>query len=91
MGDKTFMKTQIKEKLAVGFSCIKMKIGAIDFNTELELLTSIRKEFSSEEIELRVDANGAFSPENALEKLKHQKENRNGNSCENPYFIICMI
>lgn len=74
MGDKEFMKTQIKEKLAVGFSCIKMKIGAIDFNTELELLTSIRKEFSSEEIELRVDANGAFSPENALEKLKRLSE-----------------
>ena len=74
MGDKAFMKTQIKEKLATGFSCIKMKIGAIDFNTELELLTSIRKEFSSEEIELRVDANGAFSPENALEKLKRLSE-----------------
>lgn len=74
MGDKAFMKTQIKEKLATGFSCIKMKIGAIDFNTELELLTSIRKEFSVDEIELRVDANGAFSPENALEKLKRLSE-----------------
>lgn len=70
MGDKSFMKSQIKEKLASGFSCIKMKIGAIDFNTEVELLSSIRKEFSSKEIELRVDANGAFLPENALEKLK---------------------
>ena len=70
MGDKTFMKTQIKEKLKSGFSCIKMKIGAIDFNTEVELLKSIRKEFSSKEIELRVDANGAFKPKEALEKLK---------------------
>lgn len=70
MGDKSFMKSQIKDKLASGFSCIKMKIGAIDFDTEIELLNSIRKEFSSKEIELRVDANGAFLPENALEKLK---------------------
>ena len=74
MGTKEFMKNQIKEKLASGFSCIKMKIGAIDFETELELLTSIRKEFSSKEIELRVDANGAFLPNNALEKLKRLSE-----------------
>ncbi len=70
MGDKTFMKQQISEKLKQGFSCIKMKIGAIDFDTEIELLKSIRREFSSSEIELRVDANGAFSPSEALEKLK---------------------
>ncbi|WP_299157301.1 o-succinylbenzoate synthase [uncultured Tenacibaculum sp.] len=74
MGDKTFMQQQIKEKLQRGFTTIKMKIGAIDFNTEIELLKSIRKEFSSEEIELRVDANGAFSPNNALEKLKQLSE-----------------
>lgn len=70
MGEKQFMKNQIKEKLKTGFSCIKMKIGAIDFDTEIELLKSIRKEFSAKEIELRVDANGAFKPNNALEKLK---------------------
>ncbi|WP_408040615.1 o-succinylbenzoate synthase [Tenacibaculum amylolyticum] len=70
MGDKTFMKTQIKEKIAAGFSCIKMKIGAIDFEEELRLLAYIRSEFSPEEIELRVDANGAFTPKDALEKLK---------------------
>tara|TARA_B110000240_G_C13507985_1_gene457416 strand:+ start:1373 stop:2416 length:1044 start_codon:yes stop_codon:yes gene_type:complete len=70
MGDKNFMKAQIKEKLKLGFSCIKMKIGAINFDAEVELLKSIRKEFSSKEITLRVDANGAFNPENALEKLK---------------------
>jgi len=69
MGEKSFMKNQIKEKLKTGFSCIKMKIGAIDFETEINLLKSIRKEFSSKEIELRVDANGAFDPKNALEKL----------------------
>lgn len=70
MGNKEFMKAQIQEKLAKGFSCIKMKIGAIDFNAELELLKSVRKEFSAKEIELRVDANGAFKPSEALEKLK---------------------
>ena len=74
MGDKAFMKSQIKEKLATGFSCIKMKIGAIDFETEMELLRAIRKEFSSKEIELRVDANGGFSPANALDKLKRLSE-----------------
>ena len=70
MGEKAFMKTQIQEKIEAGFSCIKMKIGAIDFETEMDLLTSIRKEFSAKEIELRVDANGGFSPNEALEKLK---------------------
>ncbi|WP_298778435.1 o-succinylbenzoate synthase [uncultured Polaribacter sp.] len=74
MGDKQFMKSQIKEKLKTGFSCIKMKIGAIDFESEIELLKSIRKEFSSKEIELRVDANGAFKPYEALEKLKRLSE-----------------
>jgi len=70
MGDQEFMKSQIQEKLKTGFSCIKMKIGAIDFKAEISLLKSIRKEFSAKEIELRVDANGGFTPENALEKLK---------------------
>lgn len=70
MGDKDFMKQQISEKLKEGFTCIKMKIGAIDFKTEIELLKSIRTEFSASEVELRVDANGAFSPKEALEKLK---------------------
>lgn len=70
MGDKAFMKQQITDKLKEGFSCIKMKIGAIEFETELELLKAIRKEFSASEITLRVDANGAFEYAEALEKLK---------------------
>tara|TARA_R110002073_G_scaffold15953_2_gene62071 strand:- start:1900 stop:2940 length:1041 start_codon:yes stop_codon:yes gene_type:complete len=74
MGDKSFMKSQIREKLEQGFQCIKMKIGAIDFQTELDLLKSIRREFSVEDVELRVDANGAFSPDEALEKLKTLSE-----------------
>ncbi|MDG1399002.1 MAG: o-succinylbenzoate synthase [Polaribacter sp.] len=74
MGEQSFMKGQIKEKLKMGFSCIKMKIGAIDFDAEINLLKSIRRDFSSKEIELRVDANGAFSPENALDKLQRLSE-----------------
>ncbi len=70
MGTKAFMKVQIAEKISNGFTCIKMKIGALDFDTEIDLLKSIRKEFTSRDIELRVDANGAFSPSEALEKLK---------------------
>ncbi len=70
MGDKHFMTSQIKTKIEQGFKCIKMKIGAIDFETELELLKSIRTNFSSQDIELRVDANGAFSPSEALTKLQ---------------------
>ncbi|MBC9797261.1 o-succinylbenzoate synthase [Sinomicrobium weinanense] len=74
MGDKAFMQRQIREKLEQGFRCIKMKIGAIDFGAELELLRSIREEFSPDDIEIRVDANGAFTPGNALEKLKKLSE-----------------
>ncbi|WP_405570867.1 o-succinylbenzoate synthase [Winogradskyella sp. Asnod2-B02-A] len=74
MGSEDFMRTQIKEKITAGFDCIKLKIGAIDFQTELGILKSIRKEFSISDIELRVDANGAFSPEDALEKLKQLSE-----------------
>lgn len=69
MGDVSFMKQQITEKLKEGFRCIKLKIGAIDFASEVRLLQQIRNEFSASEIELRVDANGAFSPSEALEKL----------------------
>lgn len=74
MGDEGFMMEQITEKIRLGFKCIKLKIGAIDFETELALLKSIRKKFSSEEIELRVDANGAFGIMEAEDKLKRLSE-----------------
>lgn len=70
MGAPDFMKQQIRTKLDAGFRCIKMKIGAIDFETEFSLLKEIRKEFSAQEITLRVDANGAYSYHTALENLK---------------------
>ena len=74
MGSEAFMKQQIKDKINSGFNCIKMKIGAINFQTELDLLKSIRREFKSNDIELRVDANGAFKSNEALEKLKRLSE-----------------
>jgi o-succinylbenzoate synthase len=70
MGDEQFMKSQIRSKIDAGFNCLKIKIGAIDFDAELSLIKAIRKEYDVETIELRVDANGAFSPLEAMEKLK---------------------
>ncbi len=69
MGEQAFMKQQIEEKLAQGFRCIKLKIGAIDFQKELELLRFIRQNFDEKTIEIRVDANGAFGLNEALIKL----------------------
>lgn len=69
MGEQAFMKKQIEEKLAQGFRCIKLKIGAIDFQKELELLRFIRQNFDEKTIEIRVDANGAFDLNEALSKL----------------------
>ena len=74
MGDFDFMRTQIIDKINKGFSCLKLKIGAIDFDQELQLLSQIRGEFNGAALELRVDANGAFSPDEALEKLKRLSE-----------------
>lgn len=70
MGEEAFMKQQIEEKLAQGFTCIKLKIGAIDFDVELGLLRFIRQHFDEKTIEIRVDANGAFSSNDALYKLE---------------------
>lgn len=71
MGDYDYMYRQIVQKLELGFRCVKLKIGAIDFERELELLRFIRSRFPADTVELRVDANGAFSPHDALEKLKY--------------------
>lgn len=70
MGSPDFMKAQIKEKLAQGFRCIKMKIGAIDFEEEYRILKALRNEFSANDIEIRVDANGAFQASEALRFLE---------------------
>lgn len=70
MGEKDFMLEQIDLKLQDGYGCIKMKIGAIDFDQECDLLAYIRSKFDKNQITLRVDANGAFSKDEALAKLK---------------------
>lgn len=71
MGDRDTMKARIETKLAQGFRCIKCKIGGIDFESELELLASIRERFPDPaELELRLDANGAFSVEEAPARLE---------------------
>lgn len=69
MGDEVYMQEQIEQKLEQGFRCIKLKIGALDFITELSVLASIRKRYSKKKVEIRLDANGAFPPDRALEKL----------------------
>lgn len=74
MGDFDQMLARIEKKMEAGFRCIKLKIGAIHFEEELALLRHIRSHYSSNEIELRVDANGAFSPTDAMEKLKRLSE-----------------
>jgi len=70
MGDKSTMLKQIRQKLSDGYPCLKLKIGGIDFKDEVELLRYIRNEFSPVELELRLDANGSFHPDEAEEKLK---------------------
>ncbi len=70
MGDEDFMRGQIARKLAEGWGCIKIKIGGIDFSRELALLRFIRERKGPDELELRLDANGAFTPEEAPEKLR---------------------
>ncbi|TYZ14222.1 o-succinylbenzoate synthase [Hymenobacter lutimineralis] len=74
MGDAEFMRAQIRKKLTEGYTCLKLKIGGIDFATELELLRLIRREASPAELTLRVDANGAFRPVEALSKLQQLAE-----------------
>ena len=69
MGDEAFMKAQIEDKIEQGFSCIKLKIGAIDFDKEMDLLRFIRANFDKKTIEIRVDANGAFYENDALYKI----------------------
>ena len=74
MGDIKFMKDQIKIKLENGFNCLKLKVGALEFQSELELLRNIRKEYSNSDLEIRLDANGAFRKDEAIEKLKKLSE-----------------
>lgn len=70
MGSKKFMLEQVDQKIKAGFNTIKIKIGAINFEQELEILQHIRNHYSAADITIRVDANGAFDPATALKKLE---------------------
>lgn len=70
MGDFETMAARLEQKLDQGFSCVKIKIGAIDFSDEMALIRRLRDRYGSDRIELRVDANGAFTPAEAMDKLQ---------------------
>lgn len=70
MGEKDFMLQQVEQKINDGFSCIKIKVGAIDFEEEIKLLSYIRERYPAEQIEIRLDANGAFTKRDAVEKIE---------------------
>lgn len=70
MGTYEEMLARLEEKLQAGFHCVKQKIGAIDFFKELDLIKRIRDVYTKEQVELRVDANGGFLPENAMSQLE---------------------
>ena len=75
MGDFETMAHRLEQKLAQGFSCVKIKIGAIDFSDEMALIRRLRDRYGSDRIELRVDANGAFLPDEAIDKLEQLAAN----------------
>lgn len=70
MGTREFMISQIREKIQLGFRVLKLKVGSLDFDDELEVLRWIRSEFGKADLEIRLDANGAWSASEALEKMK---------------------
>lgn len=70
MGTFEEMYQRIEEKIQAGFHCVKLKIGAIDWEREISLIKYIRQHFTKEQIELRVDANGGFTPQEAMRKLE---------------------
>ena len=70
MGTAEEMQARMDAKLRMGFSCVKLKIGAIDFESELDLIKRLRERYSVERVELRLDANGAFPVEEAFERLR---------------------
>ncbi len=74
MGTREDILKQIRHKLEDGFSCLKLKVGAMHFDDELELLENLRKEYPADELEIRLDANGAFKPRQAPEMIKRLSE-----------------
>lgn len=70
MGEPDFMLDQVHRRIEDGFRCIKLKIGGLDFEQECEILQEIRQRYSGREITIRLDANGAFEPSDAMNKLQ---------------------
>ncbi|MGI9545916.1 MAG: o-succinylbenzoate synthase [Flavobacteriaceae bacterium] len=70
MGEESFLLEQLEEKIRAGFTCIKLKVGALDFDAEIRFLETLRRRYPAGNIEIRLDANGAFHPDEALDKLK---------------------
>lgn len=70
MGNREEMLERLEQKLAAGFKCVKFKIGAIDWRSEVEMIEEVRRRYTPEQIEIRADANGAFSMDQALPRLK---------------------
>ena len=74
MGTKDYMLDQVSAKLGQGYQCLKLKVAAIDFNQELDILRSIRDTYFSGDLEIRLDANGGWSPQDAVDKLNQLSE-----------------
>jgi O-succinylbenzoate synthase len=70
MNDKETMMSEAAEKIQSGFKCVKLKIGGINFEQEVDILSGIRSRYNADQLEIRLDANGSFSPENAMERLE---------------------
>lgn len=70
MGSESFMQEQLEDKLEEGYSCIKLKIGSLGFDVEYKILETLRNRYATDKLSIRVDANGAFSPAEAAEKLE---------------------
>jgi o-succinylbenzoate synthase len=70
MGDSSFMLKQVEDKIQSGFNTIKLKIGALDWKKEIQILETIRNQYDKSEITIRLDANGAFDSNHALGQLK---------------------
>jgi o-succinylbenzoate synthase len=83
MGEKNSMKKQVREKIDQGFRILKLKVGALNFDDELDILKSIRENYTAKDLEIRLDANGAWEKDEAIEKLK-QLSNFNIHSIEQP-------
>lgn len=82
MGNADFMQEQIQQKLTDGYRCIKLKIG-VDWLSEHAVIKELRKDFPVEKLEIRVDANGAFKP-NEAKKVLEDLANLDVHSIEQP-------